>query len=580
MCRITPVDDYQYPNLMIIIMRSLIVCAFLMLSLFVDAQDSVPVSYNMSAIDCSTSIKASNAIKRKRSKSANRGVIVFNGKDNMPEGLRVSFDVVREIWEHILSSEDTVWVNLEYLPNINSDIVVETNYRLANDGIPRLSALHYCKAMNGIRDEKVDATIKIESTIDWVTGFSSYSSGRKNLTLTISRAMGRILGFGTSMFAGRRSLDYSSQRVASIFDRQITNSQGVKMPISSAGGSLDIFFNDNYDDAYVCSVDEAHKLYSTNVFSGDSTFAFLQNGNSIMSIALEDSVEMRIDEVLSGIMQSIGWITDHPQERLIVADDIDSTGVCSAYEQHCFHLSSQCDNPTWKFVLPLNDGTVTTVASASGYSFCIPPMTNEGVYARNVEGDVVGKVELECTRDGSAYSEEYAITLELKPHILDVKLLDVEFLPDYYANYTLGVSYQGCYTLECLLEEEFASGAVQYISKEPFQAILRFSNVDIYGRAWLNLYAWNKYGSDFLSFELPRSESGIADFSLGIDKEMARPDMCPGKVKKILVYDASNTLMDSVRDENELKGRSGDVLILRYIDDRDRVVCTRKTILR
>ena len=94
------------------------------------------------------------------------------------------------------------------------------------------------------------------------------------------------------------------------------------------------------------------------------------------------------------------------------------------------------------------------------------------------------------------------------------------------------------------------------------------------------MYAWNKYGSDFLSFELPRSESGIADFSLGIDKEMARPDMCPGKVKKILVYDASNTLMDSVRDENELKGRSGDVLILRYIDDRDRVVCTRKTILR
>lgn len=262
-------------------------------------------------------------------------------------------------------------------------------------------------------------------------------------------------------------------------------------------------------------------------------------------------------------------------EKLIVADNADPTGVYSAYDKYSFHISTQCENPVWKYVLPLNDGTETIVSSATEPSFRIFPITNEDRYKRSEKGNVTGKIELECTKDGNIYSEEYIITLDLKPRILDVEILDMEILPDSYANYTVAVSYQGCHTLKCLLEEEFASGATQFVSKDPLYTEFGLSNVDIYGQVWLHLYAWNDYGCDVLEYELPTNED-IAN-STG---KYIQSDIDNYRVKEIQDYNINGMLLRSIKNENELHGKAGEIHILKYIDEGGNTVGIHKVILR
>lgn len=523
-------------------------------------------------------LKASSLIKQRRVKGQGHGKIIANIPDNAPLFFATSLKAATELWENILDNTDTVSLHIEFRDTTGS-MEVSTVYYAGDDGISRPSALHR-KLLRESVNSNPDIHITIYSPKNWTSGFSQEDDSLKNLSLSLARAIGIGLGFGTSVKNGRRStqLFYAVNQNSSIFDSLITNSTGGSLSENQAGNRLYQYYAANYNDLYAGTIDDSHILYARQTFDENSSLRYLENGESIMSYNLPDSVDMFLDNIVLELMSRIGWNCQPPVTHLIIPDDVDSTGICSAYEPHRFHLARTCMDPQWKYILHRTDGTEDIISTSNEQTFTTPAITNATDYMKNIEGDIIGRVVFEGTIDGVRYTDEFRLFLELSPQILDVTILQREDLPYCYSNFKVGINYRGCYLIEYFLREEYSYNVQQFINYTPFYTELNLNGVDTYGRAWLEIYAWNQYGSDHIELEL----TGNGDSGRYAVRHPDSYDTVyqEEEIENILVYNLQNKHVLSIRNESEIAKLPRQIYILKYVSRSGKELYTRKICLK
>lgn len=523
-------------------------------------------------------LKASSLIKQRRVKGQGHGKIIANIPDNAPLFFATSLKAATELWENILDNTDTVNLHIEFKDTIGS-MYVSTAYKSVNDGISRPSALHRKLLRESVGSDP-DIYITINSSTNWTSGFSREEGSSNNLSLSLARATGIGLGFGTSVIHGRRSteLSYAGNPNSSIFDRIIINSAGNSLSANPRGSTLYRYYADNYNNLYAGTIDDSHKLHARETFDENSSLRYLENGESIMSFNLPDSVDMVLDNIVLELMSRIGWNCQPPVTHLIIPDDVDSTGICSAYEPHLFHLARTCMDPQWKYILHRTDGTEDIISTSNGQTFTTPAITNAADYMKNIEGDIIGRVVFEGIIDGVTYTDEFKLSLELSPQILSATILQREDLPYCYSNFKVGINYRGCYLIEYFLREEYSYNVQQFINYTPFYTELNLNGVDTYGRAWLEIYAWNQYGSDHIELELTgNGDSGryAVRHPDGYDTVYQEEE-----IENILVYNLQNKHILSIRNESEIAKLPRQMYILKYVSRSGKELCTRKIYLK
>ncbi len=462
-----------------------------------------------------------------------------------------------------LSSTMTQDIETEvlFIPNVNDS----TSYPLSFHK-------NHIETDNAVYAAYYDATITINSQVDWGMGYETLSS---NLTLGLLQAISHALGFGSSIKLNTdRTFVIIPTTYYTPFDKLIFSSSGQylsSIPIRIGGRrpnpSLEAFANPQSDNIYVLSQIPQYQLFAPFEYADYASFKYFNNNNSLMSYIPHNGQEAIVDTLTLRLLNEVGWQFETPQQLKIVSTDIDSTGHASAYSSHHFVLSGAPEglsNHNWELRLPLADGELQTIATSNTEDFTIPSITNEAHYTISDNREIVGEISYTGYQGQQEYTASYMIRLQLKPHILAVEVLSKgwsDSTEDYY-NVTVGVRYEGCFYLYSSLEEEYGIWANSQTSFEPYFSRINFNTVDAWGNAYITLTARNDYGTDTQTIEIPCPKdfglSRLISCSKGIADKQA--NHCT-----IDVYTLSGEFVAQAKDDGDLTSvcKKGNTYILK-----------------
>lgn len=453
-----------------------------------------------------TKLEVSNKAKHKRaSKRSGGGRILINYviADSVPNEYYASIDVAKSIWEDYLPYGDTILIDVSFVDNLSNDMSINKLYQLENK-----SNTYYPAALRKkLSDEFMstyDAKIYINKNTNWTFGIGEENAYTpKNLTLAFMQCICRSLGFGSSVKASKRGVEFKAKNYT-IFDKYIKNDKGNYLIdfISNRTG-LQQFSTGELGDVYFSSNDVIARLYAPAAFNGDASLKYTTKENSLMDVDIESKTQdLVIDDLTLNILNETGWNFIAPDKLLsIISDDIDSTGVASAYKSHCFHITpnaDEFDKMTWKLLLPLYGGSFATICSSHSPTFTIEAISNPNLYEHTIEGDIRGIITFEGLSNGTPVSLSRPITLELKPRILSADVIATYPNNDnaYYFDAVVEIKYEGSHYLHAFVEEEHSDFLTSYYSSTPYYTKLVLTNIASWGDAWFDITVRNEYGYD------------------------------------------------------------------------------------
>ncbi len=199
----------------------------------------------------------------------------------------------------------------------------------------------------------------------------------------------------------------------------------------------------------------------------------------------------------------------------IVSNDIDSTGVASAYLAHSFEIESEkITNGDWSFwLLNTENEYVQISAQNNSKTFTITPITNGENFKTDSNGNIVGIIRCTALDDGAEYTAEYGVTLELRPIITDIVIKEIVpqtngQMSDIYFD----VYYAGSDYLEMSIEREHSVGTRNSYIYEPYIAHIKASNIYNSVYSWIDILASNEYGTAVRTIEVsPEGKAVISD---------------------------------------------------------------------
>lgn len=204
---------------------------------------------------------------------------------------------------------------------------------------------------------------------------------------------------------------------------------------------------------------------------------------------------------------AVGADNASPVAYSIVSDDVDSTGITSAYSKHRFYVSPSTNEfvyNQWKVTLPLTDDNTSILSSSNEQSFEIPQITNPDIYKITKESNIQGEITYEGKINGTPVSLSYPITFELAPKIISASIISTEINannPNYF-DADVEIKYEGSNYLHAYVEEENSTFLTTYYSSTPNYTKLTLKDIALCGKAWLNILIKNNYGSDNLILDL------------------------------------------------------------------------------
>ena len=249
----------------------------------------------------------------------------------------------------------------------------------------------------------------------------------------------------------------------------------------------------------------------------------------------------------------------------IISRDVDETGIASAWQSHTFYIKADVKtitNHRWEYKLPLENGEYEIAATSSDAEFTIPPITNEYKYKHITEGYVCGQITFEGMKGDANVHGTYNLTLDLKPHILETKIISIALSPrnpEYY-DILIDVWYEGSCYVHSTIEEEYSPIVNTLFSDEPDYTRLEFTDVDLSGYALVSISVRNAYGSDSTTIKIP-SETPSTQISSIADKTNER-------LLDIMVFSPSGAFLGYAKSFDELKNFSENLLILRLQYDK------------
>lgn len=376
------------------------------------------------------------------------------------------------------------------------------------------------------KNQTADAIIYINKNTKWDCSYNEkVCESSCNITFAMMRAIATVLGFGSSVtqktIRGNDIIAFGNKNGYSVFDNLIFSSQGKFLnEIANIGNRENPELTSYVQPVqgtflYVLKQDDKHKLYAPESFENYNSLVYLNNKESLMHFDLKTGMKkFRVDATTVELLNTIGWNLKKSEDVKIVGNDIDETGLASAYEDHTFTVKNDnggiITDAVWSYMLPLQNGKDTLVSQRlNSLSFSIKAIDNESKYRINMNGDISGKIIFSGKINGKDVEDVFNISLELKPKIKAVKIIKKESnypLSSYNIYYT--VEYVGSDHLFIQVEEEFAGGMESQIIYEPFFAHVESKYLTAPFYNWVDIKVENKYGEEIYTIELPPYTDG------------------------------------------------------------------------
>ena len=249
----------------------------------------------------------------------------------------------------------------------------------------------------------------------------------------------------------------------------------------------------------------------------------------------------------------------------IIGGDVDDAGIASAWQSHTFYIKAEgkaITNHKWEYKLPLENGEYEIATTSSDAEFTIPPITNEYKYKHTTEGYVCGQITFEGMTGDTNVHGTYNLTLDLKPHILETKIISIapSLRNSEYYDIIIDVWYEGSSYVQSTIEEEYSPIVNTLFSDAPNYTRLEFTDVDLSGYALVNIIVRNDYGSDSTAIKIP-GHTPSTQISSITDKTNER-------LLDIKVFSPSGAFLGNAKSFEELKKFSENLLILRLQYDK------------
>lgn len=496
-------------------MRILVILFCVIWALNTYGQESTNLDYDYVCNLSRSYIRPSSEAKKARLSSQLGGIIELDTSEcrDIPDSLFIAITNAKEVWESYIPIGAYMKVKIRYVDLDGIDIKTSVAHVLMEDNLNYPQSL-YRKLTGANREknntaEKADAIISINRNTAWSIGFSKPEVPVKNLSLSLLKQFAVALGFGSSVtYNKKRNYFYfSNLNAQTIFDSYLFTEDGIylKNITNSERAKLAKFVKQANGYVYFDKKNENRKIYAPSTFDEMNSLKTLVAEGSIMSYKESDVNDLVIDSVTLNVLRTIGWSfsTDNPIK--IVGKNIDESGITSAYQKHEFNVVStvgKITDPSWECYLPLKNGDNDTIPSTD-LTFLLSPIKDADKYQHTLEGDIAAKISFQGMINGEIVSCSYNLTLELKPSVLEAKVVNAkrnEEYPDYY-DFDVDVRYEGCYYLDAYVEEEYSSMLSSYFSDTPIHTRLHLKDIDSYGQASLNITVKNEYGSSYFIIE-------------------------------------------------------------------------------
>ena len=504
------------------------------------------------------------------------GCVILTAENNWLDGLSENQRLIIEtsiksavsIWELFLNG-DTLRINIQQNNNHPCDIYTTVFYSPVND---TAFAVSYVRNYKFYPPEgNLDAKIEIKNSIDWEVG---YEGKGKNLTYALMQAFVHAMGFGSSLRCKENNtFIVSATRKYSAFDYLLFSSNGQQLsdiPIIPMryNQALESFAKSGTVYAYQLS--DAYKVYAPSAFEDGVSLQYFDGGNSLMSYPMPNYLEPTVDSVTLRLLSEIGWNILPAESFEITSSDVDSTGITTAYASHYFHLTGDTDglsNHTWLFILPLKNGGRDTVSVSNTLQSMTSSITNEAQYATNDNNEIVGEVLYTGIKNDEVVSASYQIRLQLRPHIVNVSVLECSQSSndEDLFDLTLGIRYEGCYYIYATAEEEYSAICYPRYSYVPYYTQLKFTDLDSWGSVWITVTARNAYGTATTMVEIENPQNSF--FSRKTDVAVVKCD----EYNDVSVYDLNGRELTSHGNLKDLSTycTSGKTYVLYLYKDKN-----------
>jgi len=355
-----------------------------------------------------------------------------------------------------------------------------------------------------------DAIILINEDADWECSFGK-ATGKKNLTTAMLRAIAISLGFGSSVVNDpERGITFSVKGCFSPFDNLIVDSNNVhlnEMPNNGAT-SQELTSFVSVERVY-CKIpdNESLRLYTSQRFHDYNYLNYLYFDGDLMSYNTRTGDRiLQIDENALAVLKTIGW--KEPENNLkIIAEGIDDTGIASTSQGYIFHAETPVGNTTnysWKYELLDNEMKFVTIKTGESFEFSIDKIGDLTKYAKNIDGDIKGKVSLTATVDGKKMSKAFYVYFATEPTFVSVKVDAITSDPgSMFYSLDITVIYTDADYLYVEQSEEFGVVIHSHSYDELYSIKLHFEHIYKEGKAWVDLELKNKAGKAHYTLEIP-----------------------------------------------------------------------------
>lgn len=204
----------------------------------------------------------------------------------------------------------------------------------------------------------------------------------------------------------------------------------------------------------------------------------------------------------------------------IVSNDIDSTCIASAYQEHSFELESEYTTTgNWTFLLPNTENEYVQISyKNNSKTFTIEPISNKDQYQKDSNGNIVGIVKCSAYNNGVEYNAEYSVTFELRPVITNIVIKQI--IPQsngQMSDIYFDVYYAGTDRLEMSIEREYSVATRNSFIDEPSIAHIKATNIYNSVYSWIRIIASNEYGTAVKTLEVS-PEGNVATLDGDITK--------------------------------------------------------------
>lgn len=194
----------------------------------------------------------------------------------------------------------------------------------------------------------------------------------------------------------------------------------------------------------------------------------------------------------------------------IVCDDMDENGCITYYRPHTFRLDqtlADIENPIWNITIPCEDEPFEGQLYDDDQSCWMPKVPELAPFKNPItdsEGVITGILSFSYEQDGVHYETlPLEVKFDCKPKILNVNIKGVEYSEDYnYYRVIYKVDYVGNNYITVSIEGEYNSSIIHDKIYQPDTVEGTSRMVFVDGYSWLTIEVSNKYGHDYVVYEI------------------------------------------------------------------------------